>query len=89
MIKTFDDLTLHGAGNAGMLAGGISEALITTEAGLAVAIPILLAHAALNRRARVLLARMDQAAMAMIEACGDSATPAKTADTAPPSEPKP
>jgi len=68
MIQTFETITLYGAGNAGMLSGGISEALITTETGLAVAIPILLAHAALARRAKVLIGHMDQAAMAILDA---------------------
>ncbi len=39
MIKVFSAIMLHGVGNAGELAGGISEALITTAAGLTVAIP--------------------------------------------------
>lgn len=52
MIKTFQIISLHGAGDARALSGGISEALVTTELGLIVAIPALLAHAWLNRRAR-------------------------------------
>jgi len=39
MIKVFSAIMLHGVGNANELAGGISEALITTAAGLTVAIP--------------------------------------------------
>jgi biopolymer transport protein ExbB len=39
MIKVFNEIMLAGTGNAGVLAGGISEALITTAAGLSVAIP--------------------------------------------------
>jgi biopolymer transport protein ExbB len=52
MIKTFQIISLHGAGDARTLSGGISEALVTTEFGLVVAIPALLAHAWLNRRAK-------------------------------------
>lgn len=52
MIKTFQVISLYGAGDARALSGGISEALVTTEFGLVVAIPALLAHAWLNRRAR-------------------------------------
>ncbi len=52
MIKTFQVISLHGAGDARTLSGGISEALVTTELGLVVAIPALLAHAWLNRRAK-------------------------------------
>jgi len=42
MIKVFSNLTTHGVGNVGSLAGGISEALIATAAGLVVAIPSLM-----------------------------------------------
>lgn len=52
MIKTFQVISLYGAGDARALSGGISEALVTTEFGLVVAIPALLAHAWLMRRAR-------------------------------------
>jgi biopolymer transport protein ExbB len=41
MISTFDVITEHGTGDPRMLSGGISEALITTELGLIVAIPAL------------------------------------------------
>jgi biopolymer transport protein ExbB len=44
MISVFADITAHGTGNANVLAGGISEALLTTAAGLAVAIPSLVMH---------------------------------------------
>ena len=44
MIKTFDLITLFGAGNPALTAEGISVALVTTEAGLIVALPGLLLH---------------------------------------------
>ncbi|MBI2608164.1 MAG: MotA/TolQ/ExbB proton channel family protein [Deltaproteobacteria bacterium] len=44
MIKVFNDIAFQGVGNANSLAGGISEALITTAAGLSVAIPTLVAY---------------------------------------------
>ncbi len=44
MIKVFSAIMAHGVGNPGVLAGGISEALITTAAGLSVAIPSLMFH---------------------------------------------
>ncbi|MFC1494181.1 MotA/TolQ/ExbB proton channel family protein, partial [Thermodesulfobacteriota bacterium] len=44
MIKTFEIITEVGTGDPGMLAGGISEALLTTQFGLVVAIPIMLLH---------------------------------------------
>jgi len=44
MITTFDVITEFGTGNPKLLSGGISEALVTTELGLVVAIPVLLLH---------------------------------------------
>jgi biopolymer transport protein ExbB len=59
MIHTFQVITQHGVGDAKILAGGISEALITTEAGLCVAIPALLVHALLSRSAKHLEATLE------------------------------
>ena len=50
MIDVFDSLMLEGAGNANVLAGGISTALITTAAGLSVAIPAMMFHRFFLRR---------------------------------------
>lgn len=50
MISTFDAIALHGSGDPGLMAGGISEALITTESGLSVAIPAILLHAYFSHR---------------------------------------
>lgn len=58
MIKVFSQIMLHGAGNAALLAGGISEALITTASGLTVAIPTLVMH-------RYFLRRIDSAVVTM------------------------
>lgn len=52
MIDTFDILAVFGTGNAKGMAGGISEALITTQTGLMVAIPGLYMKGFLDRRAR-------------------------------------
>ncbi len=52
MIGTFDVLSVFGTGNARGMAGGISEALITTQTGLLVAIPGLYMKSFLERRAR-------------------------------------
>ncbi len=49
MIATFDTISTAGTGNPRLLSGGISEALITTQLGLMIAIPLLLAHAWLSR----------------------------------------
>ena len=48
MISTFEIITEHGTGDPRMLSGGISEALITTQMGLVVAIPMLLLGNMLN-----------------------------------------
>ncbi len=66
MISTFQVISVYGTGNAKLLSSGISEALITTEIGLIVAVPILLAHAWLNRHVRNLVAHMDRAAVSLI-----------------------
>ena len=50
MIKVFTVITTQGVGNAGALAEGISEALLTTAAGLAVAIPALIFHRYFERK---------------------------------------
>lgn len=51
MITTFDVIALFGTGNAKAMAGGISEALITTQSGLMAAIPGLFMSVFLLRRA--------------------------------------
>jgi len=66
MINTFNMITVFGAGDPKTLAGGISEALITTEYGLVVAIPSLLLHAILSRKVKGVLASMEQTAVAFI-----------------------
>lgn len=60
MIGTFDILSVFGTGNAKGMAGGISEALITTQTGLLVAIPGLYMKGFLDRRARNLKQRIAQ-----------------------------
>jgi biopolymer transport protein ExbB len=66
IINTFKLITVFGSGDVKTLSGGISEALITTEFGLIVAIPSLLLHAFLSRKARGVVARMEKAATAFI-----------------------
>ncbi len=52
MITTFQSITLFGAGDPRLMAGGISEALVTTVCGLVVAIPIVLLHTAAASKAK-------------------------------------
>jgi biopolymer transport protein ExbB len=68
MIKVFAAITAFGVGNPGVLAGGISEALITTAAGLSVAIPALIAYRYLRGRVNALVVSMEKEAMKLLEA---------------------
>jgi len=52
MIETFQSITLFGAGDPQLMAGGISQALVTTVCGLVVAIPIVLLHTAAASKAK-------------------------------------
>ena len=55
MIETFQSITLFGTGDPKLMSGGISQALITTQLGLAVAIPLVLFHSLLAGRANRLV----------------------------------
>jgi biopolymer transport protein ExbB len=68
MIRTFSALTLGGVGDPAALAGGISESLVTTAAGLMVAIPALIAYRYLRGRIDALVVQMEQEAIALVEA---------------------
>jgi biopolymer transport protein ExbB len=60
MINTFQTITLYGTGDPRMMSGGISEALITTQLGLAVAVPIMILHHILERRVDALMGDMEE-----------------------------
>ncbi len=66
MIKTFNLITIFGTGDAKSLSSGISEALVTTELGLVVAIPALILHGLLSRMAKQKLGDMEQTAVGFI-----------------------
>lgn len=55
MIATFQSITLFGTGDPKTMAGGISQALVTTVLGLVVAIPMVLLHAVVSARANALI----------------------------------
>lgn len=74
MIQVFTALMLEGAGNANVLAGGISQALITTAAGLSVAIPALMFHRFFLRRVDELMISMEQEAVKLAEILTGEAT---------------
>lgn len=63
MIETFRVITLYGTGDPRLMSSGISEALITTELGLIVAIPIMLFHTFLSRRANAIIGEMEEKAV--------------------------
>jgi len=60
MIGTFQVITIFGTGDARMMSGGISEALITTQLGLAVAVPLTLMHHFLERKVDRMVADMEE-----------------------------
>lgn len=66
MIDTFHVITLHGTGDARLMSGGISEALVTTMLGLSVAIPLMLGQTLLNRVADKEIGRMEEKAVALV-----------------------
>lgn len=66
IMNTFKLMTVFGTGDVKTLSSGISEALITTEYGLIVAIPSLLIHAFLSRKARGMIDQMEKAAITFI-----------------------
>lgn len=63
MIETFRVITLFGNSDPKLMSGGISEALITTEVGLTVAIPIMLVHTYIARRSDHLIGDMEEKAV--------------------------
>jgi biopolymer transport protein ExbB len=68
MIRAFTAITAQGVGNPTVLAGGIAEALITTAAGLTVAIPSLIAYRFLRGRVDGLVIMIEKEAIRFIEA---------------------
>ncbi|MCF7971896.1 MAG: MotA/TolQ/ExbB proton channel family protein [Methylococcaceae bacterium] len=67
MIKVFSAIVTHGVGDPTVLAGGISEALITTAAGLAVAIPCVIFHRYFDGLVDVYVLNMEEESLKLIE----------------------
>lgn len=67
MIEVFSAIVVHGSGDTAVLAGGISQALITTAAGLMVGIPSLFFHRYLTRRIDELSVTMEGEAMILLD----------------------
>lgn len=66
MIVTFQSISLHGAGDPKLMSGGISQALVTTELGLLVAVPLTLLHTMLSSRSRRLVEELDERSTQLI-----------------------
>jgi biopolymer transport protein ExbB len=67
MIDIFSVIQRAGNGNVGLLAGGISVALLTTAAGLCVAIPALMFHRYFDGRVEQLAIEMEAQALQLVE----------------------
>lgn len=68
MIEVFSEIMLQGTGNANALAGGISQALITTAAGLTVAIPTFMFHRYFTRKVDSLVLNLEQESIKLVDA---------------------
>ena len=68
IIHAFNAITANGIGDPRVLSGGIGEALITTAAGLSVAIPSLIAYRFLRGKVERLVVRMEKEAMRLVDA---------------------
>jgi biopolymer transport protein ExbB len=91
IMNTFKLITVFGTGDVRTLSSGISEALITTEYGLIVAIPALLLHAFLARKAKSILDRMETFGIAFMNQVSrmPAAAPAPAAPAPAPEPPSP
>ncbi len=68
MIKVFSTLTAQGVGDPKVLSGGIAEALITTAAGLSIAIPSLIFYRFFRGKVDALVVTMEQESLKLVEA---------------------
>ena len=77
MIEVFQAITLFGAGDPKLMAGGISRALVTTVLGLVMAIPLTLLHSFISEKARSLVELLEEQSVGMVaeraEALADGA----------------
>ena len=66
LIETFQSITLFGTGDPGLMAGGISQALVTTVLGLTTAIPLILLHSMLASRSRRMVSLLEEQSAGII-----------------------
>jgi len=71
MIRAFNVIASQGMGTPATLGGGISEALITTAAGMTVAIPVILAHRYLSSRLDQLIIEMEEYSLRLVDLLGE------------------
>lgn len=71
MVHTFENITLFGFGNPVLMADGISEALLTTQAGLIVAFPLVLAGNNINNRVRNIQDQVHKNALYLVSKLND------------------
>ena len=74
MIRTFQAITLFGTGDPKLMAGGISQALVTTVLGLCVAIPLVLLHSLVASRSRSLVEILEEQSAGIIARHSDKAS---------------
>lgn len=72
IMKAFNEIVLHGVGNPGVLANGISQALITTIAGLSVAIVSLVFYRYFRRKVDTIVVEMEREAIKMVDVLHNS-----------------
>jgi biopolymer transport protein ExbB len=72
IMKAFNEIVIHGVGNPGVLAGGISQALITTIAGLSVAIVSLVFYRYFRRKVDTIVVEMEREAIKMVDVLHNS-----------------
>jgi biopolymer transport protein ExbB len=80
VMATFDVITIYGIGNPGMMAGGIAEALMVTEAALVIALPLMVLHDRLHARAERIEAGWTERATRLIRAAVPGANPVVSND---------
>jgi biopolymer transport protein ExbB len=78
MIRTFQAITLFGTGDPKLMAGGISQALVTTVLGLTVAIPLVLLHSLVSGRSRTLVEILEGQSAGIIARHSDSSDRGET-----------
>ena len=72
MIETFDVISVVGTSEPGMLAGGISKAMITTQAGLTVAVPAIFVEKRLSRWEAWISHQIEETSLVLIQCVDDS-----------------